>query len=166
MWVGLSKAYNIGAVRQEETENMSDVPLLPLWVTVFLTIWAAIGPLLGIVIGHYLTRSWQRSQWIADNQKEEYQKVVAGLNRLNMILVDQHSDGHFDIATIKPAMEEITVALNTSLFIIDFLVESKVADAVLDAVTRLMKGGSFDDYHEKYWKAVNLIIASAKKEAL
>jgi hypothetical protein len=62
---------------------MQEVALFPLWVTVFLTIWAPVGPLVGILVGHYLTRSWERRQWIADNQKEEYKKLLGGFNRLS-----------------------------------------------------------------------------------
>jgi hypothetical protein len=142
---------------------MQESPLSPLWVTVFLTIWAALGPLAGILVGHYLTRSWQRRQWIADNQKEEYRKLLSGLNRLNMVLILDHTNHNVGIQDIKEAMEEITIALNTSLFIVDFLERSKVADDVLEASRRLKHGGSFDDYQKEYWKAINLIIASAKK---
>ncbi|SRR5204863_5120467 len=145
---------------------MSEIPLMPLWVTIFLTLWAAVGPLVGILIGHYLVRSWQRRQWLADNQKEEYRRVLAGLNRLNMALVEQYCNGNVDAQEIKQAMEESTIALNTSLFITDFLEGSKVAGDVLAAVKKLDQGSSFDDYHKEYWKAVNLIIASAKKSTL
>ncbi|MGA9393661.1 MAG: hypothetical protein WBV69_24730 [Candidatus Sulfotelmatobacter sp.] len=142
---------------------MQEVPLFPLWVTVFLTIWAAAGPVVGILTGHYLTRSWQRRQWIADNRKDEYRKLLAGLNRLNMVLVQDHTNQNVGIQEIKEAMEEISIALNTSLFIVDFLEESKVADDVLQASRQFKQGGSFDDYRQKYWKAVNSIIGSAKK---
>jgi len=142
---------------------MSEVPLMPLWVTIFLTLWAAVGPLVGILIGHYLVRSWQRRQWLAYNQKEEYRKVLAGLNRLNMVLVDQ---SYRDAQEIKKATEEITIALNTSLFITDFLEKSKVAGDVLDALRMLDQGGSFDDYRKEYWKAISVILASAKKITL
>jgi len=145
---------------------MSEIPLMPLWVTIFLTLWAAVGPLVGILIGHYLVRSWQRRQWLADNQKEEYRRVLAGLNRLNMALVEQYCNGNVDAQEIKQAMEESTIALNTSLFITDFLEGSKVAGDLLAAVKKLDQGSSFDDYHKEYWKAVNLIIASAKKSTL
>ena len=145
---------------------MSEIPLMPLWVRIFLTLWAAVGPLVGILIGHYLVRSWQRRQWLADNQKEEYRRVLAGLNRLNMALVEQYCNGNVDAQEIKQAMEESTIALNTSLFITDFLEGSKVAGDVLAAVKKLDQGSSFDDYHKEYWKAVNLIIASAKKSTL
>src|SRR5579864_9309939 len=111
---------------------MQEMPILPWWFTPALALWAAIGPLAGILIGHYLARSWQREQRSSDNQKDEYKSVLASLNRLNMMLIEQHSNGGFDVQKIKPLMEEVTVALNTSLFIMDFLVESKAADDVLD----------------------------------
>jgi len=142
---------------------MQEVSLFPLWVTVFLTVWAAVGPLLGIVVGHYLTSSWQRRQWLADNRKDEYRKLLAGLNRLNMVLILDHTNQNVGVQEIKDAMEEITIALNTSLFIVDFLEGSKVVDDVLRASKKLKQGGSFDDYREEYWKAVNSIIGSAKK---
>jgi hypothetical protein len=137
---------------------MTQVDLFPWWLILIFAVWAAVGPLVGIVIGHYLTRSWQRSQWIADNRKEEYRKVLSGLNRLNMLLVKQHLNGHVDVGEIKPAMEEVSVALNTSLFITDFL-----AGDVLDDAKKLVQGGSFEDYQANYWKAIHQIIASAKK---
>ncbi len=52
---------------------------MPLWVTVFLTIWAPVGPLLGILIGHYLTRSQQRRQWVADNEVTEWRELLTTL---------------------------------------------------------------------------------------
>jgi hypothetical protein len=142
---------------------MQEVQLMPLWVTVFITIWAAVGPLAGILIGHYLTRSWQRTQRIADNRKEEYRRVLAALNRLNMALTEHQHNLSAHLEEIKDAMAEVSTALNTSLFILDFFEESKVADDVLYAVKQFMQGGSLDDYVAKYWEAVNLIIASAKK---
>lgn len=142
---------------------MCEIPLFPWWATLTLTIWAALGPLVGILIGHYLVRSWQRRQWIADNQKEEYRKVLAGLNRLNLLLAQQHYGENVDAQEIKQAQEEITIALNTSLFIADFLEKSKVVGDVFNAARKLGQGGNFDDYHGEYWKAINRILAAAKK---
>jgi len=143
---------------------MSEVPLMPLWVTIFLTLWAAVGPLVGILIGHYLVRSWQRRQWLADNQKEEYRKVLAGLNRLHMLLTKQSCGKN--VQELELAMEEISIALNTSLFITDFLEKTKVAGDVLAAARKLAQSGNVDDYHKEYWKAANLIIGAAKTSTL
>jgi FG-GAP-like repeat len=81
-----------------------------------------------------------------------------------LVASDFNGDSKLDLA--KQAAEEITVALNTSLFITDFLKGSQVTGDVLAALRKLDQGGSFDDYHKEYWKAVNLIMASAKKSTL
>jgi hypothetical protein len=48
-----------------------------------LTLWAAIGPLagsvLGIVLGHVLSRSWQFKQWKLENRRQEYREVLTAL---------------------------------------------------------------------------------------
>jgi hypothetical protein len=48
-------------------------------LTVVLGIWAAIGPLAGIFVGHLLTRSWQREQARLDNVKAEYRELLSAL---------------------------------------------------------------------------------------
>ena len=55
---------------------MSEVPLFPLWVTVFLTLWAAVGPIAGVLIGHYLLRGAQRRQWVSDNRLKEWRELI------------------------------------------------------------------------------------------
>jgi hypothetical protein len=40
------------------------------------------GALAGIVIGHFLTRSWQRRQWFMDRRLEEYKEVLAAVNEM------------------------------------------------------------------------------------
>jgi hypothetical protein len=49
-------------------------------ITLILAIWATIGPLVGIVAGHYLTRSWQREQWLLDQRKNEIRELIAALD--------------------------------------------------------------------------------------
>jgi hypothetical protein len=34
----------------------------------------------GVLIGHYLTRSWQREQWLLDRRKEEYRELISALS--------------------------------------------------------------------------------------
>lgn len=49
-------------------------------IAFFFAIWAAVGPLAGIVIGHLLTRSWQRKQWLLDCRKEEFKELASVLS--------------------------------------------------------------------------------------
>jgi hypothetical protein len=43
------------------------------------SVWLAVGPLIGVCIGAYLTKRWQRSQWIADHKRAEYRKLLTTL---------------------------------------------------------------------------------------
>jgi hypothetical protein len=138
---------------------MQEVPLLPLWVTVFIAIWAVVWPLVGILLGHYLTRSWQRRQWIADNQKEEYRRLLVALNDLSIVFTVEPLPGQ----QVKDALHKLAEAVNTSLFITDFLEESKVLSAIIAAGKTMTKDGVYENYSKEHWKAVNQIIAAAKK---
>jgi hypothetical protein len=53
---------------------------LPHWWTIALVLWGAAGPLVGILIGHYLTRSWQQKQWLLDRRKEEWRELMTALS--------------------------------------------------------------------------------------
>ena len=39
-----------------------------------------LGTLVGVVVGHMLSRSWQRKQWVLDNRKQEVQELLSALS--------------------------------------------------------------------------------------
>jgi hypothetical protein len=43
--------------------------------------WSGIGPLNGVLIGAWLTRSWQRKQWVLENKKAEYRELISTLSQ-------------------------------------------------------------------------------------
>jgi hypothetical protein len=51
-------------------------------VLLLVAIWGPIGPLVGIFIGHYLLKGWQREQWLLDNVKGETRELLIALNAL------------------------------------------------------------------------------------
>lgn len=141
---------------------MQEVPLFPLWVTVFLTIWGVVGPIVGLLAGHFLSASTEHKRWIADNRKDEYRKLLGALAKVNVELLDLHS-GSGNLETLDNGMNEFSQATNTCLFITDFLEKSKVLDDIKQAVQSFITGGDLKIYQEKYWTAVNQILSSAKK---
>jgi|ERR1700733_1051519 len=141
---------------------MQEAQLFPLWVTVFLTMWGVIGPIVGLLTGHYLSTSAQRKRWIADNQKDEYRKLLAALTKINVALLDLHT-GNGDLETLNDGMSEFSQATNTCLFISEFLEKSKVLDEIKQAVQSFITVDDVQSYQGRYWNAVNQIIASAKK---
>ena len=85
---------------------------------------------------------------------------------MNMMLVEYHTTGNINGQLLQESMTETSVAFNTCLFINDFLEKTKVAGNILQATKKFTAGGAFDDYSNEYWKAINLIMADAKKSAL
>lgn len=52
-----------------------------LILNVLITLWHSVGQLLlGIFVGAYLTRSWQRKQWILDGKRTEYRELLTVLS--------------------------------------------------------------------------------------
>jgi len=42
-------------------------------------IWAAVGPLLGVLVGAYIANRNQRQHWLADCKKEEYRELLTAM---------------------------------------------------------------------------------------
>jgi hypothetical protein len=62
-------------------------------VAKFLAIWAAVGPLVGVVVGGLLTAWWQRRQWILDNKALEYRQALDALNTYRFRFLNYYA-GH------------------------------------------------------------------------
>lgn len=88
---------------------------------------------------------------------------LGGFNRLNMAITTHHVMNLGSLPDLKQAMEEISLAANTSLFITEFLEKTKVIGELHNASEELVKGGSFEEYRQHYWKAVNQILEAAQR---
>src|SRR5690242_9343170 len=47
--------------------------------TIILAIWGALGPLVGVRYGQELSSRFQRSQWIAENRKQECRELLGAM---------------------------------------------------------------------------------------
>jgi|HubBroStandDraft_1064217.scaffolds.fasta_scaffold337023_2 hypothetical protein len=115
-----------------------------------------------LIAGASLAHRARHREWIADNQKEEYRKLLSALNRLNLALIDKHTQRNSsqDPQALIGALSE---AINTSLFITEFLKKSQVLRDILAASKKLEQGGKFEDYHEEYWRAIKQIMNAATR---
>jgi hypothetical protein len=43
--------------------------------------WVALGPLVGVLVGAYITGKRQRRDWLADNKKEEYRELISAISK-------------------------------------------------------------------------------------
>jgi hypothetical protein len=46
----------------------------------FLNIWAIVGPLIGILLGSWLTTRNQRRHWLLDNKRSEYRELLTSIS--------------------------------------------------------------------------------------
>jgi len=51
-------------------------------------VWASVGPLVGVLVGALLARSWDRRKWINENRKQEYRELLTTLTSV----IDRTSD--------------------------------------------------------------------------
>src|ERR1700693_2167703 len=57
-------------------------------VTIALVIWSAILPLVGVLVGAYVTNRNQRRQWLSNCKKEEYSELLSVVTKSVMIYLD------------------------------------------------------------------------------
>ena len=95
---------------------MQEVPLFPWWLTLILAIWAAVGPFIGIFVGSYLTRRWQREQWFRDQELGEWRELISAVTSVEdliPILLDQD----LDLEALQQAILRVVPYLRNRLFI-------------------------------------------------
>ena len=81
-----------------------------VWTTIILAIWAAVGPLVGIYVGHHLLRSQQRRQWLADNRIQEWREVITTLQK-SLVLITQF-DAARNLSTNEEKKADMPAVLN------------------------------------------------------
>jgi hypothetical protein len=54
-------------------------------------LWAAVGPLVGVAIGAWLSARWQRAKWILDNKTSEYRNLFDAISSYRFVLTEYHA---------------------------------------------------------------------------
>jgi len=97
--------------------------------------------LIGILVGHYLSRSWQREQWRRDKRYEDYQAVLSAITAAYMAIVrvDQASTTSHYTPEMTAEMEVIKVesfkVIRDRIFIADELENASIIMEWDEAVT-------------------------------
>jgi hypothetical protein len=102
-------------------------------------VWAAIGPLIGVFIGFWLTARWQRRQWILVNKKAEFRGILDALHTYRWqvtkhertygpgsIRPDATGERAVDQTALAEALNSIWTTLSDRIFIREALVNSTV----------------------------------------
>ena len=94
-------------------------------------VWAVVGPLVGVLIGGWISRATQRKHWVMDNKRAEYRKLLNTLSDSSskcLIAYGKHAEGR-DLRLAHEAIRSCTDVIYNRLFI-----AANVQD--LDVMTR------------------------------
>jgi heme exporter protein D len=127
-------------------------------------VWAAVGPLIGVFIGAFLTNRTQRKQWLADRKREEYHQLMSTITAAyqEMFLL-KNVDG-LSMADFNRLNFNVHNAVQNCIFATDgvmtkFDVFNEWAKSVADA-----KEGAFDKI--ECGKKMGLLLEEIRRVAL
>jgi hypothetical protein len=77
-------------------------------VLAWLPLIGALSGLLGVILGAFLTRSWQRKQWLLDNKKAEYRELISILSQAAHYILNNspHLQGPNPLGNLKSGEQE------------------------------------------------------------
>jgi hypothetical protein len=143
--------------------------------TLTLLIWSAIGPLAGIVIGHALTRSWQRKQWVLDNKKQEYRELLTTLTRCHaaitrltslvetpMVIPDRNRSADYN-SLLETHAEALNV-IRDRIFIADNVKRMDILNRWLQATKLYQEQQDVTAFRTRFEAISDLIVSSSARE--
>jgi hypothetical protein len=143
-----------------------------VWATVILAVWAAVGPLVGIYIGHHLLRSQQRRQWLADNRIQEWREVITTLQK-SLVLITQFDatrnlstteEKKADMPAVLDARAVALSVLNNRLFIAKEVRHHKMFDKWKKAVDEFDEDHDPGKFGTRLGELTHLIVVEAGAE--
>jgi hypothetical protein len=129
---------------------------------------AWLGVLIGVVTGHYLTRSWQREQWLRDCRKEEFRELLTTLTRSYAVLVPLGARHGVLDAEARRALAEASASALTVLRDRIYVAEDVKRDQILHLWSSAVKkfGHDYDEasFGQAYSDINSLIVFTAKAD--
>jgi hypothetical protein len=107
---------------------------------VLAALWAGVGPLIGVLVGAYLTKRIQRRQWLADNKKDEYRDLLSVISRgySQFVRLVKASDA-WDDSEVNEIKFMVLDTIQDRIFIADELSELRIFSRWQAAVLALEK---------------------------
>ena len=104
--------------------------------------WTVVGPLVGVLIGAWLTRSGERRQWLADQKRAEYREILSAMTSTMAefpFLLDQRAPNRTDEFYKRKVV--IAQKLQDRIFTATELDRLEIFRRLHDATEKLLHGG-------------------------
>jgi len=135
--------------------------------TIVLGIWGAVGPLVGVIVGHVLTRSWQQRQWLLDQRKEEWRELLSTLTASFATICKLTGpvmvlDGN-DMQKLDEAQTLAQTTIRDRIFIAKEVKELKIYELWVSAARQFEKEKIYIPFAEQYALINAKIVGAATK---
>jgi hypothetical protein len=130
------------------------------------TAWASVGPLVGVLFGAMLTRTWDRRKWINENRKEEYRELLTALTSACTALIDNAQ------AIVQTPAEQIFArdeyfkslqVLQDRIFIASEIHKLNLFDRWGTSMKHLQETKDFRTFEDRFEVMKNEIVTQATK---
>ena len=136
--------------------------------TAGMAIWAAVGPLVGVLIGAYIANRNQRRHWISSCKKEEYSELISALTKSMMLYIHAHAylvgRGPEEQQAEAEALTCVGETTRNRIFIASAVRRLNVVKRWHDATRALESGGNVDEFGTTVGKLLDEIRAAAIRD--
>jgi len=134
--------------------------------TIILTVWAALGPLVGVRYGNELARRSARMQWLADARTKEWRGLLTVLTT-SMAIIVQSNISNRTVTMMEADLRANTAAgeaLSNCLFIAQEVRRRELLERWNEAVETFRKDGDPKAFGEKFGRTIRFQIEDGARE--
>jgi hypothetical protein len=138
-----------------------------VWSTGILTVWAALGPLVGVGYGQELARRNQKAQWVADSRKKEFRELLNVLDGVFAFYVRENVVKKEEKASQKEYLDlnhKAMWCIRDRLFIADDMERLNVLERWRGMMNGFLAGGEFGIFSTGYNKLREEIMKVARED--
>ncbi|MFI5116333.1 MAG: hypothetical protein ACHP8B_06495 [Terriglobales bacterium] len=144
---------------------MSEIPLFPWWLTLSFAAWAAIGPLIGLLVGHMLTRSWQRQQWLMDNKKQEYRELLSAISHTIVALINSQAFDNNNPNALKVELmnlsKDVYRIFGDRIFIADDMARTQLRERWMGAINEFLRNCNVETFALRVYEIKETLVKLA-----
>jgi hypothetical protein len=116
-------------------------------------VWSGVGPLVGVLVGTLLARSWDKQKWMNDNRKEECRELLTAMTKVADSCLEARarigSAGPAAIEAVQAAWAEdrkCMIVLQDRIFIAQRLSQERMFKRWNDATNEFLNEGDLDKF--------------------
>jgi hypothetical protein len=131
--------------------------------------WLAVGPLVGVLVGSWLTTRTQRKHWLMDNKRAEYRKLLTTLSSCGTRFAMIYGVGPTGLSPneqrkLARAAEQSGNVIYNRLFIADEMKRLNVMNRWKQTVDALRNGRNMNAFTEGFGGIMEDIRTAALKD--